>query len=183
MARWSSGRAHRSEPLRGLHSSILLLAHFSSAQAPHSRGEARRPHRAAPLGWCWPADGKPSHRATMHTGELNVELVWPHARHPRFRLSVGKPLVVTSPPASSLAVRTAQSALPSPVCLLSCSRVHCTGCIQHFQRLQLNGCTAPGASAFTRQHAHTAASALAGSMHAAPAGSTVAHVAATTAYF
>jgi hypothetical protein len=141
MARWSSGRAHRSEPLRGLHSSILLLAHFSSAQAPHSRGEARRPHRAAPLGWCWPADGKPSHRATMHTGELNVELVWPHARHPRFRLSVGKPLVVTSPPASSLAVRTAQSALPSPPCGRHVgSRAH----LSASSRARV--CTAPGAS-------------------------------------
>jgi hypothetical protein len=26
-----------------------------------------------------------------------------------------------------------------PVCLLSRSRVHCTGCTQHFQRLMING--------------------------------------------
>jgi hypothetical protein len=48
----------------------------------------------------------------MHAGELDAELVWPHTRHPRLRLSAGKPLLVTSPPASSPAVRSARSAPP-----------------------------------------------------------------------
>jgi hypothetical protein len=40
MARRSFGRAHRSDPLRGPHPSTPLLAHFSSARAPHLHREA-----------------------------------------------------------------------------------------------------------------------------------------------
>jgi hypothetical protein len=40
MARRSSGRAHRSDPLREPHTSTPLLAHFSSARAPHLHHES-----------------------------------------------------------------------------------------------------------------------------------------------
>jgi hypothetical protein len=96
MAHWSSGRAHRSELLRGLHPSILLLIHFSRLRAPHSRGEARRPHHASHLSRCWPADGGPSHHVAMHAGKIDAELVWPHAKRPRLRLVAGNRVVVTS---------------------------------------------------------------------------------------
>jgi hypothetical protein len=57
MAHRSSDQAHRSELLRGLHPSILFLVHFSRARAPHSHGEAHKPHHASHLGRCWPVDG------------------------------------------------------------------------------------------------------------------------------
>jgi hypothetical protein len=96
MAHRSSGRAHQSELLRGLHPSILLLIHFSRARAPYSRGEARRPHHASHLGRCWPGDGGPSHRVAMHAGKFDAELIWSHARHPRLRLVMGNRVEVTS---------------------------------------------------------------------------------------
>jgi hypothetical protein len=32
----------------------------------------------------------------MHAGELDAELIWPHARHPQLRLVTGNRVVMTS---------------------------------------------------------------------------------------